>query len=276
MQSRRWVYTLNNPTAEELTLLNTFECKFNIYQLEKGENGTEHAQGYVVFDGNRRLSAVRKILERGHFEVARGRHEQCVEYCSKVETRVAGPWTRGEHGKSGQRSDLLDAAARVRAGNMRRVADELPAVFIRYWRGLAELRRRVVPPARREGCSGFVYIGGAGVGKTFRVWEEAEVRGGGLYCPIVTDSKIWFDGYDGERSILLDDFTGKGVEFTLLLRILDVYPLQVEVKGGSVAAEWDRVYITSNLDVVEWWDRAYAYGAQRAALERRFERVEYM
>lgn len=91
---------------------------------------------------------------------------------------------------------------------------------------------------------------------------------------MIAGSKVWFDGYDGEESILFDDFVG-GPPVTLMLQILDIYPLRVEVKGGTVQAKWVRVYITSNLEVREWWDGSM-YPEHRAALERRLTRVEIM
>ncbi len=50
---------------------------------------------------------------------------------------------------------------------------------------------------------------------------------------IKTDNK-WFDGYEGESIIYLNDL-GKGSDITTLLKLwLDKYPSKAEVKGGYV------------------------------------------
>ncbi len=279
MQSRRWVFTLNNYTPEEVTAINSFhdsnKCKFLIYQLEKGENGTPHVQGYVVFSGNQRLRAVRELVARGHWETARGDHASCVAYSSKNDTRISGPFTFGEHGKQGQRSDLECAAGLVRTDGLRGVAEQLPGLFIKFHRGLGAYQQIMQGGAHRVGLRTMAYIGKPGTGKTYRCFEEAAYRAEELYRPVVTESKIWFDGYQGEKCILLDDFTGKGVPISQLLQICDVYPMRVEVKGGTVWAMWETVFLTSNLYMREWWEGGVACVHMRA-LERRMTRVEYM
>jgi len=57
--------------------------------------------------------------------------------------------------------------------------------------------------------------------------------------------QLWFDGYEGENEILLDDFDGS-IDFRLLLRMTDIYAMRVEIKGGRVERNWHVVIITSN------------------------------
>jgi len=42
----------------------------------------------------------------------------------------------------------------------------------------------------------------------------------------------WFDGYEGQRTVILDDFRKNNMSFSLLLRLLDRYCITVPVKGG--------------------------------------------
>ncbi len=272
------MYTLNNPTEEEERLLNSWFddgiATYHAFQRERGEEGTEHLQGYVRFKTNRRLVSVRKLLDRGHWEVARGSHGQCVEYVTKEESRVAGPWTYGSHEcKQGERSDLHGVAERVRGGmRLRQIAEEEPAMYVRYWRGFGELRRRLGGGVCMRDVKCWVYFGRTGTGKTYRCYEEAAHRGIDLFRPIINlAGQVWFQGYDGEEGILFDDFTGK-CSISLFLQILDRYPMQVEMKGSSAWSTWKHVWITSNLDPRDWW--AGISEAHMAALTRRFSRVE--
>lgn len=74
------------------------KCRYIICQLEKApETGALHMQAYVVFNNALAMKGVKTIFgERAHVEIARGTAKQNIDYCSKTDSRVAGPW---EHGK---------------------------------------------------------------------------------------------------------------------------------------------------------------------------------
>lgn len=57
----------------------------------------------------------------------------------------------------------------------------------------------------------------------------------------------------------------------MLLNILDGYPLHVEIKGGFVPAEWERVVITANEPPDSWYQRGFP-----APLQRRITRIIHM
>ncbi len=65
-------------------------------QQEIGASGKSHPQGVVQFKSKHKFSAVRKIMGKEYyFKVARNIHA-CISYCTKVDIRVAGPWTFGQ------------------------------------------------------------------------------------------------------------------------------------------------------------------------------------
>jgi len=70
------------------------------------------------------------------------------------------------------------------------------------------------------------------------------------------DKNQWFDNYQGESEVIIDEFYG-WLPFDLTLRICDKYPLQVEVKGGSVQFQADTIIFTTNKDPKEWWAKCY-------------------
>lgn len=55
----------------------------------------------------------------------------------------------------------------------------------------------------------------------------------------------WFDGYDQQEVMIMDDFRTSWFKFGFLLRLLDVYPFMVEVKGGSAEFNTNTIYITA-------------------------------
>lgn len=78
--------------------------KYCVYQLEVGAEGTEHFQGYMELSGKHSYKQLHGIigLERAHFETRRGSGPQAITYCTKVDTRVAGPYHMGEPKEQGK------------------------------------------------------------------------------------------------------------------------------------------------------------------------------
>ena len=56
----------------------------------------------------------------------------------------------------------------------------------------------------------------------------------------------WFDGYRGQKTLLLDEFKNQ-VTLTRLLDLLDGHQCRLEYKGGHTYALWDKIIITTNL-----------------------------
>lgn len=85
MRVRNWVFTLNNPTPEEIKDLARQECY--LFQEETGENGTPHLQGMLIFRNPMSLSTMKRINGRCHWEACRNKIAS-IQYCSKEATRT--------------------------------------------------------------------------------------------------------------------------------------------------------------------------------------------
>jgi len=66
----------------------------------------------------------------------------------------------------------------------------------------------------------------------------------------------WWDGYDNQDAVLFDDFRGDFCTFHYLLRVLDRYPMRVEVKGSSREFNSKRIYITSCYPPTEIYNKS--------------------
>jgi len=114
------MFTINNPGTDDLRDVDTMKCQYKVFQLERGEKeGTDHYQGYVVFESNKRMSAVAKMLKRAHLEPRLGTHEQARAYCMKVESRISGPFETGKYVPGpgqGTRSDLSSIKKMIERG----------------------------------------------------------------------------------------------------------------------------------------------------------------
>lgn len=66
-------------------------------------------------------------------------------------------------------------------------------------------------------------------------------------------SHKWWDGYDGRSDVILDDYRPDFCKFHELLNLLDRYPYQVEVKGGTLNFSAKRIFITCPKAPADIW-----------------------
>ncbi|AXH76494.1 MAG: putative viral replication protein [Cressdnaviricota sp.] len=269
LRGRSWCFTTNNPVGVDNPRCSEI-VKYIVWQLEKGENGTEHLQGYLQLDQVRTFSVVKNIswLMRSHLEKAKGSLLQNKTYCSKEAGRLAGPWELGEPTQQGARSDVASYAEQIR--DLKRPFGEIllenPELSLKYPTGSTMLRSACYANIRGTGWVRpqiLVYIGPTGCGKSAR----ARLVDPNLYTlPVHDTGTPWCNGYDGQKTILLDDFYG-GIKHSLALRLLDGYPLQMQTKGGFVTLNHEMIIITSNAPPEQWYK--YSTQAPAFALLRR-------
>jgi len=275
--SRAWCFTWNNPTHRILFPDGLPEdMKYIVYQVERGEQGTEHLQGFIGLTKPMRLSGVKKLVfktpdgasvfpfQAAHLAKAKGNAEQNKKYCTKAEGRVAGPWELGTMPKSGDRTDLHEAAEELmRTGDIRAIDS---AVFLKYASGCLKLAA-LAPPPRRDALKIITIVGPTGIGKSYSVHDLYP----DVYCVNMGNSGLWWDGYTGQPAVMFEEFKGQ-VQLQKMLQILDPYPLRLEIKGGLVPARFTVVFITSNYAPEKWYRNEDGFrDGEMAALARRLD-----
>lgn len=250
-----WCFTVNDIdqevdytllTSAPLDLYDPEVMTYMVYQIEKAPTtGNLHAQGYLCLKTKQRLSGVKKIHATAHWEKAKGTAKQAADYCKKSDSYIAGPWTWGiapdARGKKSATALAIDA---IRAGaSMRVIAVEHPEALVRSHRGLQQLSYLLhSSPDWRDVRTTWIW-GTTGTGKTRAAFSSKCADGRNPYFVVLPAQ--WWDGYEGQDTIIFDDFYGQ-VRLADMLRYLDGYPLQCQVKGAFVWANWTRVFITSN------------------------------
>lgn len=142
--ARHVCFTYNNPTHSptdfQALLQSSERVRYAIFQLEEGENGTPHYQGYVEYKSPQRFSFFHNNFARCHCEKRQGTRTQARDYCRKADTHKEGPWEAGDWnaGGAGARSDLSGLANLCKTGSLKRVAEEHPEGILRY--------SKVLPP----------------------------------------------------------------------------------------------------------------------------------
>lgn len=71
------------------------KCKYVNGQIEAGQEDTVHIQAYISLEKPDRLSAMKRMDPRAHFEPVKF-DNGASEYCMKTETRLEGPIELGE------------------------------------------------------------------------------------------------------------------------------------------------------------------------------------
>lgn len=217
------------------------------------------------------MNAVKKIIghESVHLETRRGTRSEAREYCRKEgKYEEIGEFEKGGQGK---RSDLDSVIEKIEDGESAYdIVMQNPA-SLRY---LGNIQKLIGMKRGREALEDRevhveVYYGASGTGKTRKAWEENKETGAYI-LDTTNNSTVWFDGYEGQKTLIIDDFYG-WIKFGALLRYLDRYPVRLEIKGAFTYASWTKVIITSNKHWSEWYKELNA--DQEQALRRRIHKV---
>jgi hypothetical protein len=271
-KSRAWCFTINNyddQTEDAIKQLyqDTDSCLYLCYGHEVGEEKkTPHLQGYVYFENPRTMRGVSRMdaFSRAHLAAAKGSARQNREYCSKQDT--ANFVELGEMPRQGDRTDISAFLDAVKEGaDDYELMCDFPREFVKYGRAIDRARSATLKRKARSFRQVTVttLIGPTGTGKTRLAFHMDP----DLY--VVPNpsgaSQLWFDGYTGQKTILLDDFYG-WIKYGFLLRLLDGHRMQAAIKGSFTAAAWTQVIITSNQHPSQWYQKGLT-----PALKRRLD-----
>lgn len=282
-RAKNWCFTINNPTADEKAALSAglpAGVDYLVFQLERGAEGTPHYQGFVQFHDRKRLSQVKSlscrssagvvvaVFARAHLEVARGKVDDNYAYCTKPESRVAGPFEFGSPLRQGDRIDLKESADLLMSTG--KISSVDPQVVLKYGSNCFKVLALTQAP-RRDELLVITMIGSTGIGKSWSVYDIFPTAS--IAKCLFGNSGCWFDGYTDQDILLFEEFKGQ-IPLQKMLTMLDPYPLKLEVKGGATNAFFKVAIILSNSPPSEWYPDDPAKpqrtrGPERDALYRR-------
>lgn len=248
---RNWCYTLYSDVPLDI------QSTFHVWQREKCPHTSNlHFQGFIILKTPQEFKKVKKLLgERVHIEEAKGSIEQNIAYCTKEDSRVEGPWRTGSYENSGQgkRSDLIKIHNLCKEKKtLEEIVNNCPSEYIKYHNGIDKIRALYSEKRNPNNpVEVIVYWGEPGCGKSRRAFTE---NPDAFYKD---PSTKWWDGYDGQKSVIIDDYWGE-IDYRLFLRWLDRYPTTIEVKGGTKQLLATKFIITSNRDPATWYTNSEA------------------
>lgn len=267
--ARGWCFTINNYTEDDILKMEEMPYRYLVTGYEIGEEErTPHIQGYVEFKHTTEMKSIsKKWLPRASIRFRRGTRDEAREYCMKgtqnsdefhkesKEIRAGKRENRGPNfgieanflefgnwkaGGQGTRNDL-DAIRQLAVdGGLRlvtRVAKSvqqttLAAKFLEY----NEAPRKF----KGEDRPTIIWIWGPTGTRKSHVAHK--LAGKDMYRK--HDGTKWWNGYDGQETIILDDFRDSWWSITDMLSLTDRYEHRIENKGGVRQMKARTIYIT--------------------------------
>ncbi|AJD07567.1 replication-associated protein [Sewage-associated circular DNA molecule] len=262
MSYRNWCFTLNNPIMNDGKVIAAFadyaNIRYLVFQLEVGELGTPHSQGYCEFTKPVRLVALKKIIPGVHGEPRKGTRDQARAYCMKEDTRTEGPWEYGEWPlQQGKRSDVDVVIADINAGkSLADIQQDHPAIYIRLHAGIEKLiaARKPVKPVPKI----YWFWGPSGTGKTREAKRNAQgeddvLIDGTDYAFSSPPPRIFQEYKSHIKRFILDEYHPKMIPHHLLKRYIDRNPVVVNVMYGTEHFVPEEIYITCSVPPSHFW-----------------------
>lgn len=215
------------------------------------ETGKFHWQGFAQFKSACTISAAQKRLHVGeaHLEARKGTPTQAADYCKKDGDFIESGELKDEG--SGTRNDiheLRDAAMEVNSVAELHANDKVVQAYATHMKFAHEViyyAKKKKTASWREVTTEILW-GDTRTGKTRKVMEMGDVY---KWTPC---EPMWFDGYAGEKILLIDEFYGQ-VKIANMLEMMEGHQMRLPIKGGFTWAEWDKVFLTSNTDPKGWY-----------------------
>lgn len=275
-RSRSYVITYNNPHEDKVTLESFMEliqasgASRAIAQLERGDNGTPHIQGFFEFENQRYAKSVKKLFFPGqpHIEAAKSAFDSWV-YCSKEDTRIEGPREFGSVPlpKKSKGRDYKEYNLAVVSGGLAQMVEDGKVSIDRYLRikqsvDAYNIDTRVVQSLDTELKSNNEWhVGPPQCGKSSSVrWRFPNA-----YRKEAKNK--WWDGYTGQDNVIIDEIELDADYLGHYLKIWgDHYAFPAEVKGGTINIRPKHIIVTTNYRP----DEIFKCPTLVAAIERRF------
>jgi len=258
-KGKSFSFTWNNYPSNYREIFNKYKdkIKYLVTGEETSKTGTPHLQGYIKFHEYTTDLATAKKFGNCHVELTKGSDIDNDNYCRGIGE------TAKKHGKepnipekiftigtfeneSGKRNDLIRIKEDFKLGlPLKDIIDKCETV-----QGLIAVEKyaKYVETSRKY-TSDFKFIwiyGPTETGKTkyviTKLFKE-EYENGDIYMAM--HSARWWDGYDKQRILLIDDFRDSYCTFSNLLQICQPIEYRVEFKGGTRQLLATTIIITS-------------------------------
>lgn len=232
------------------------------YGLEKGPaTGYLHYQSYVEFKEETSFKEVHKCFGPCHISIRRGNKLAAIIYCKKD-----GVFTEhGEPEKQGQRNDISAMMSQIKEGKSTiEVAETFTGTWAHCYRAMAIYKDLLESKNQKRDCKITAIVGKPGTGKSTLAMLLAPQD---VYYKTLEGN--WYDGYTGQKTIILDEFREGVLTLKNLLTLVSPIPIRLPTKGSSTPCKAEHFIIISNYHPTEWFGKLDETSTE--ALNRRIE-----
>ena len=258
-QVRCCVFTLNNYNESDIKQLTEWNYKYLIFGKEIGKNNnTPHLQGYIEFINRKYFTELKRFNPKIHWEKRLGSQLEAINYCKKE----GDFYEFGDKKVQGKRNDISYFKELALKKGMKQVVEEGNFQEIRT----CELYLKYKEEERNFKPEVIWIYGESGSGKSLKASKEKDAYW--------KDKSKWWDGYDKHNTIIIDDFRSSDMKFDYLLRLLDRYPMRVQVKGSSRQMLSKKIIITSIFSPKEIYEHYLQHNNQREPINQLLRRID--
>ena len=295
VQVKMWTMTVKNwdlfdnmEKLDQVADYQTEDGKYLVRYLSIGKHlgpqrGYQHCHINLELEKRQTMGWIKRVLfgiPDMHCEKREGTREQCDDYLSKDgEFKVIV--NRRQIGR-GHRSDLDEIHDMIKEGkDLLDVFESHFASTVRYSSGLEKYIVLHDSKRARElettAPQVIVYVGPAGSGKSWHCFNDEDFKESGYRFPIQMYEKVYFDGYNREKTIWFDEFNGRSMPFGKFCQLADRFPGIYETKGGSVLISGLKKLLISTISYPStWWAGSNRFNLDPEQLYRRLTKCYYL
>jgi len=249
----QWFLTYPRCDAELSLVLETLKVIDDIIHYviasEKHEDGGKHIHVYVKFTTGVKLRDTKYFdLPKDLPDVWHGNYQPCrspksvIQYCTKEDNYICNFDIKTYLKKKGK---LTISTVREKPVKQALEDEDITIYAVRPY---ITARSILLPSYTHSDVRGYWYVGPPGTGKT----HKARTENPDAYLKA---QNKWFDGYDGQKTIILDDLDKGAVFLGHYLKIwADKWPCSGEVKGAKAELVHEKFIVTSNYHIESLWD----------------------
>lgn len=261
--AKTWDITLNNYKESDIKWLDSLEVNRMVVTEEVGDAGTKHLQGRMTFKRAYRLSGLKKLNSRAHWEITICKED--FNYPLKVDSIVV---INKNNSNQGHRTDLDNIKEDIKNGkSVEDIIMEKPVIYHQYGRTLEKIedicnRSKI----RKDMTEGIWIYGKTGVGKSHLAFADYDPE----KCYLWVNDNGWWDGYKGQDTVIMNDYRGE-IPYNSLLQLIDKWPMKVRRRNREpMPFVSKKIIITSSLKPEE----IYKHRSDEDSIEQLLRRLK--